>query len=57
MTSDCTYCGCDVTAHSPVYVREGEDRKATGQFCNFGCLAAHIEREGLAEGTSCRIDL
>ncbi|WP_423750930.1 hypothetical protein [Salinirarus marinus] len=56
--SDCTYCGCDVTAHSPVVVEEGwGDRDRAGQFCNYGCLAAHVEREGLATGTSCRVDL
>lgn len=55
--SDCTYCGCDVTAHDPVYVEEvvDGDRTETGRFCNYGCLAAHVDREGLTEGTTCRI--
>ena len=58
MTNDCDYCGCDVTAHDPVYTfadEAGTDR--SGQFCNYGCLAAHIEREGLARGTTCSVDL
>lgn len=54
----CTYCGCDVTAHDPVYVEEVADgeRLPAGQFCNYGCLAAHVDAAGLAEGTVCRID-
>ncbi|AUV83197.1 hypothetical protein C2R22_17380 [Salinigranum rubrum] len=54
----CTYCGCDVEMHDPVVVSEGlgDDREVAGRFCNYGCLAAHIEREGLATGTTCRVD-
>ncbi|MFB6156152.1 MAG: hypothetical protein ABEJ22_09670 [Haloferacaceae archaeon] len=55
MGDACTYCGCDVTGHDPVYVREGRAREDAGQFCNYGCLVAHVEREGLAEGSSCRV--
>ncbi|WP_169719004.1 hypothetical protein [Haloplanus natans] len=56
--SACTYCGCDVTAHDPVFVAElaDGDRLPAGQFCNYGCLAAHIDEAGLTEGTACRID-
>lgn len=55
---DCAYCGCDVTAHDPVYVETVDDRErvSDGRFCNYGCLAAHIEDAGLAWGTVCRID-
>lgn len=53
----CDYCGCDVTAHDPVFVTEGADREPAGQFCNYGCLAAHIRAEGLAVGTTCAVDL
>lgn len=53
MTTDCTYCGCDVHAHDPVFVREGADREAAGRYCNYGCLSAHIEEAGLATGTTC----
>ena len=54
----CTYCGCDVTAHDPVYVEAAEhgERAPDGQFCNYGCLAVHIDEAGLAEGTTCRLD-
>lgn len=54
--SDCDYCGCDVTAHDPVFVAEGVDRDPGGQFCNYGCLAAYIEAQRLATGSTCRID-
>lgn len=57
----CTYCGSDVDAHDPVYVEErvdndsdsGGDRQQTGQFCNYACLAQHIEDEGLTDGAAC----
>jgi hypothetical protein len=54
---ECTYCGCEVTAHSPVVVDEGvgDERDRAGQFCNYGCLVAHVEREGLAAGARCRL--
>ncbi|MFB6173036.1 MAG: hypothetical protein ABEI39_00180 [Halobacteriales archaeon] len=52
----CTYCGCEVTAHDPVYVAEGEERAPAGQFCNYACLAAHIEEADLAAGAVCRLD-
>ncbi|MFC7097341.1 hypothetical protein [Halobaculum marinum] len=55
-STDCAYCGCDVTVHDPVYVREG-DASAETPYCNYGCLAAHIEEEGLAVGTTCSVDL
>lgn len=55
--SACDYCGCDVTRHDPVFVSEGSDREPAGQFCNYGCLAAAIEEQSLASGSTCRIDL
>jgi hypothetical protein len=56
--TDCAYCGCDVTAHDPVVVSEGlgTEREDAGRFCNYGCLVAHVEREGLATGATCRLD-
>ncbi|RDI72033.1 hypothetical protein [Halopelagius longus] len=60
MGDDCTYCGCDVTAHDPVYVEETDgdgSRLPAGRFCNYGCLAAHVEEAGLAAGTTCRVEL
>lgn len=58
MATACTYCGCDVGAHDPVFVQEHEDgeRVETGRFCNYGCLQAHVEDAGLATGTACRLD-
>ena len=53
-TPDCAYCGCDVTVHNPVYVRENGSEWET-PYCNYGCLSAHIEEEGLAVGTTCSI--
>lgn len=56
--SDCTYCGCSVETHDPVYVEEREDgtRVAAGQFCNYACLVAHVEEHGLREGATCELD-
>lgn len=55
MVTECTYCGSDVERHDPVFVIEGPDASATqsGQFCNYACLAAHIEDEELTYGASC----
>lgn len=55
----CTYCGSDIRDHDPVFVEEAaEDRLVpAGQFCNYACLARHIEEEGLEDGACCRIDL
>jgi hypothetical protein len=56
--TDCAYCGCDVTAHDPVVVFEGLDTDGRGTpFCNYGCLAAFVDAEGLTTGTTCRVDL
>ena len=55
-TTDCAYCGCGVIDHDPVYVREGEETAET-PFCNYGCLAVHVEEEGLAVGTTCSIEI
>ncbi|WP_276273291.1 hypothetical protein [Haloarcula litorea] len=50
---DCTYCGCRVEDHDPVYVSRGPGGEPTGRFCNYGCLSAHVDAESLAEGTAC----
>ena len=51
----CTYCDSDIHRHDPVFVTEGsaEGGSAAGQFCNYACLAAYIEEEGLTEGAAC----
>ncbi|WP_410766663.1 hypothetical protein [Haloferax sp. DFSO60] len=57
MSNDCTYCGCDIERHDPVFVNEGTNQPddQSGQFCNYGCLAAYIEREGLTIGATCEL--
>lgn len=57
--TDCTYCGCAVEAHDPVFVYEERDgeRVAAGQFCNYACLSAHVEEANLADGATCRLDV
>lgn len=59
MAQACTYCGSDIAEHEPIFVEEAEaDRLVpAGQFCNYACLARHIEDEGLETGACCRIDL
>ena len=56
---ECAYCGCDVAAHDPVYVSEARDgeRVTVGAYCNYGCLASHIDAAGLATGSCCHVDL
>lgn len=59
MSDKCTYCGSDIHRHDPVYVYEdgrGENQVEAGQFCNYACLSAYIDEEGLMDGVSCEID-
>ena len=51
----CVYCGCDVRRHDPVSVTERADSggEPDARYCNYGCLAAHIEEAELTTGTSC----
>jgi hypothetical protein len=50
----CTYCGSDVDAHDPLVVDEGDaDGPLAGQFCNYGCLVAHVEDADLLTDTAC----
>lgn len=51
--TDCVYCGCEVEAHDPVYVAEDDPDADPDPFCNYACLAQHIEAEGLETGTTC----
>ena len=50
---DCTYCGCAVEAHDPVYLSTEPGGEPTSRFCNYGCLSAHIETAGLTTDTAC----
>ncbi|EMA49244.1 MULTISPECIES: hypothetical protein [Halococcus] len=58
----CTYCDSDLSSYDPVSVERGSidtdgERRREGQFCNYACLSAHIDEEGLTEGACCRIEL
>ena len=57
--TDCTYCGCEVYDHDPVFVSEaaGDERVEAGAFCNYACLLAHVEEAGLTTGATCEIEL
>ncbi|SEL60887.1 hypothetical protein [Haloferax larsenii] len=54
----CMYCESDVLRHDPVFVDEldGDERTEVGAFCNFACLSAYIDEEGLTTGASCEWD-
>jgi hypothetical protein len=51
---DCSDCGWPVQAHEPVYRSTTPGGDPTTQFCNYGCLAAHIEAEELVTDTACK---
>lgn len=55
MGDPCTFCGSDIWRHDPVFVEEaGSDgRVPAGRFCNYACLIAHVDAEGLEVGASC----
>lgn len=61
--TDCTYCGCDVHDHDPLFVAEGPEAAegradgpgAADAYCNYACLSAHIDEAGLAAGATCRL--
>ena len=54
---ECTYCGCAVRDEpaTTVAVHEGGERDPSGVYCNYGCLAAHIEEGDLDAGTACNV--
>ena len=56
--TDCVYCGCATEAHDPVFVFEGAtgDPTDADAFCNYACLAAHIEDADLTVGATCELD-
>jgi hypothetical protein len=54
MERPCTYCDSDVGDHDPICVRDCDEHcSLVGRFCNFACLTAYVEREGLTERASC----
>jgi len=58
MAETCTFCGSDLAVYDPIVVSEtrGDEAVVTGRFCNYACLAEHIEDAGLTEGACCYID-
>ncbi|MFB6165762.1 MAG: hypothetical protein ABEJ31_11440 [Haloarculaceae archaeon] len=62
MTEACTYCGQDLADYDPVFVAElvaelvDGERRQVGQFCNYACLTAYVDSEGLETGAACRFD-
>lgn len=52
---ECTYCDSDLADYDAVFLEEteGGERVPAGAFCNYGCLAAHVEAAGLADGAAC----
>ncbi|WP_254273011.1 hypothetical protein [Haloarcula marina] len=51
---ECTYCGCSVEDHDPLYLSPTPAGDPTAQFCNYGCLSAHIDEADLTTGTTCQ---
>lgn len=51
--SACVYCGSTVENHDPVYVAKGSPDADPSPFCNYACLSAYVEAEGLLDGASC----
>lgn len=53
--ASCTYCGSDLGAYEPLILDQAgdADRTEEGRFCNYGCLSAHIDEEGLIYGAAC----
>lgn len=51
--ADCTFCGRPVETHDPLYLSETPGGEPTSQFCNYGCLSAHIDATDLATGSAC----
>ena len=45
---ECSYCSSPVQVHDPVYLSVTPGGDPTAQFCDYGCLVAHIEAEELA---------
>ena len=53
MGAECAFCGSDVERHDPVFVTDGAAADRSRPFCNYACLAAYIEAEGLSDGAAC----
>ncbi|MFC7249086.1 hypothetical protein ACFQJ5_04445 [Halomicroarcula sp. GCM10025324] len=49
----CTYCGCAIENQDPLFLSKTPGGEPAAQYCNYGCLAAHIDDAELTTGTSC----
>ena len=50
----CAYCGSAIFDHAPICVRDCEDDCGSPTyFCNYACLAAHIDARELTTGACC----
>jgi hypothetical protein len=50
----CAYCESRIFDHDPVCVRDCTDECGSPTyFCNYACLAAHIEETDLTTGDAC----
>jgi len=50
----CAYCGSLIFEHDPICVRDCEaDCGSPAYFCNYACLAAHVDEENLTAGNAC----
>lgn len=50
----CAYCGSSIFDHDPICVRDCTANCGDpAYFCNYACLTAHIENEGLEVGDAC----
>lgn len=50
----CAYCGSRIFDHEPICVRDcTADCRSATYFCNYACLSAFIDEEGLTAGNAC----
>lgn len=58
MGFECEHCERDIFDHEPVFVAEFDDgiRSEGMYFCNYACLAAFLDAEAMADGTSCDVN-
>jgi hypothetical protein len=50
----CAYCGSWIFEHDPICVRDCDDGCGSpAYFCNYACLAAHVDENDLTAGDAC----
>jgi len=51
----CAYCDSRIFDHDPICVRDcTDDCGSPLYFCNYACLAAHIDEDDLTAGDACK---